>query len=462
MAEYLKQDNKGLLFKLTDFSISIKKVRCINKGVVMKTLNFKKLSFALFAAMVMVAGTIVGAAELMIKDGDRVAIAGDSITEQKIYSCYIEAYLLACSGLKDVKTFNFGCGGEHAIRFTARMETDVWSWKPTVITTCYGMNDGYYRRYEEQLAGEPHRESMKKIVDFFKTKGVKVIVGTPGVVDIDTYKVRNDTDANGYNETLAKLAEFDQEIAQKENVGFANVNGVMMSAMLKAKAALGKNYHVAGVDGVHPEANGQLAMAYAFLKAMGFDGQVAEINMDLNGQTTVSDGHKILSQKPGMVEIESTRYPFCFTGADTDPSGNVSILPFVPFQQELNRFELKVSHLSTPKAEVMWGDQKKVFSTADLEKGINLAAEFISNPFSSPFNQLLGEIRNKQTFENWMIRNFFANFQTYMPEVDKDPQLKESLDYLRTKSSRYQADLDVKAKQNLKPVKYWITVNPVK
>ena len=34
-------------------------------------------------------------ADPVVKDGDRVAIAGDSITEQKIYSRYIEAYLLS-------------------------------------------------------------------------------------------------------------------------------------------------------------------------------------------------------------------------------------------------------------------------------------------------------------------------------------------------------------------------------
>ncbi len=185
----------------------------------MKNSGFKKLLFSLVAATVITAGTIVGATEVIIKDGDKVAIIGDSITEQKLYSSYIEAYLLACSGLKDIKTFNFGCGGESALRFTVRMETDTWSWKPTVITTCYGMNDGYYRRYEEQLAGKPHRDSMKKIVDFFKSKGVKVIIGSPGVVDIDNYEVRNNTDANGYNETLAKLAELDRELAQKEMAG---------------------------------------------------------------------------------------------------------------------------------------------------------------------------------------------------------------------------------------------------
>ena len=428
----------------------------------MKSLGFKILLFSLTAVSVVIASTNAGATNVVIKDGDRVAICGDSITEQKLYSSYVEAYLIGCSGLKDVKTFQFGCGGEQAKGFTARMETDTWSWKPTVITTCYGMNDGYYRKYEEQLAGEPHRNSMKKIVDFFKSKGVKVIVGTPGVVDTDTYDLRNDTDANGYNETLAKLAEIDREIAQNANVGFANVHEAMMSAMLKAKAAIGKKYHIAGYYGVHPEANGQLVMAYAFLKAMGFDGQIAKIDMDLNGLATVSDGHKILNQKPGMVEIESSRYPFCFTGDEKDPTAIVSILPFVPFQQELNRFELKVNNLPTAKAEVVWGDQKKVFNKAELEKGINLAAEFISNPFSAAFNQFLEQVRSKQAFENWMIRNFFANFTTYMSEVDKDPKLKDSLDYMQSKLREQQNSLDVKAKECLKSVKYQIIVNPIK
>jgi len=428
----------------------------------MRKFSFKKFFFSLIVFAFISAGTMVACADLVIKDGDRVAIAGDSITEQKIYSCYIEAYLLACSGLKDIKVFQFGCGGEQAKGFAARLETDVWNWKPTVVTTCYGMNDGYYRKYEELLAGEPHRSSVKKIVDFFKSKGVRVIVGSPGIVDTYTYKGRNETGANGYNETLGKLAEFDRQIALDENVNFANVHDAMMDSMIKAKAVLGESYHVAGGDGVHPGPNGQLVMAYAFLKEMGFDGQIAKIEMDFNGQTMVSAGHKLLSQKPGVVEIESSRYPFCFTGNEKDPSGNLSILPFVPFQNDLNRFELIVRNLPTKRAEVICGNEKKVFNKDDLERGINLAAEFINNPFSLPFNQLLTELYNKQLFENWMIRNFYANFGSYMPEVNKDSKLKDALQYVRKEANRHQIELDIKVKENLRPVKYQITVNPVK
>lgn len=396
-------------------------------------------------------------AKVVVQSGDRIAICGDSITAQKIYSAYVEAYILACSGIENVKCFNFGFGGEHAKRFTERMELDVWSWKPTVVTTCYGMNDGYYRMYEDQLAGVPYRNSMAEIVDFFKSKGAKVIIGTPGVVDIGSYKIRNETDANGYNETLAKLAQFDYELAIKETTGFANIHKSMMSAMLKAKAVLGKDYQFS-LDGIHPGASGQLVMAYVFLKAMGLDGSIAKIEVDMKGQAKVSEGHTILSQKPGSVEIESIRYPFCFTGKAEDPAGNVSVLPFIPFQQDMNRFELKVNNLSKPKAEVIWGTKKKAFTKAELEKGINLAAEFIDNPFTSQFNRFIQQVRTKQGFEIWMIHSFFTNFKSYVPDADDNPKFKESLETMRKNLLKYQEKLDIELKQNLQPIKHEIVI----
>ncbi len=42
----------------------------------------------------------------------------------------------------------------------------------------------------------------------------------------------------------------------------------MIDAMAKAKLKYGKEYNVAGGDGVHPNRNGHLVMAYAFLKAL--------------------------------------------------------------------------------------------------------------------------------------------------------------------------------------------------
>ena len=68
---------------------------------------------------------VASAADPVLKAGDRVAIVGDSITEQKLYSKYVEAYLLASSGVPDVKVFQYGWSGERADGFANRLENDL-------------------------------------------------------------------------------------------------------------------------------------------------------------------------------------------------------------------------------------------------------------------------------------------------------------------------------------------------
>jgi lysophospholipase L1-like esterase len=128
---------------------------------------------------------------------------------------------------------------------------------------------------------------MDAIVKGFKSIGARALVGTPGVVDSNTYRNNPDV-AVVYNENLAELAKTAQSVAADNSEYYINLNAIMMDAMKKAKAQLGDKYHVAGGDGVHPAPNGQLVMAYAFLKGMGFDGNIATVDMDFKGKTTVS------------------------------------------------------------------------------------------------------------------------------------------------------------------------------
>ncbi len=78
---------------------------------------------------------------LLLKQGDRLAICGDSITEQKMYSRIIETYLTVCVPQLEVTIRQFGWSGEKAPGFLARMENDVLRFGPTIATTCYAMND---------------------------------------------------------------------------------------------------------------------------------------------------------------------------------------------------------------------------------------------------------------------------------------------------------------------------------
>ena len=74
--------------------------------------------------------------------------------------------------------------------------------------------------------------------------------------------------------------------------------------MQAAKAKYGPDYHVAGVDGIHPAPNGHLVMAYAFLKALGCSGEIGTFTWDArSGTATATEGHKITSTGKGIIEI---------------------------------------------------------------------------------------------------------------------------------------------------------------
>ena len=152
----------------------------------------------------------------------------------------------------------------------------------------------------------------------------------------------------------------------------------MIDVMTKAKAKYGKSYHLAGGDGVHPDRNGHLVMAYAFLKALGCSGDIGRITVDLKAnQAEATAGHKIVSCRDGVVEIESTRYPFCFYGDPAQPSATRGVIEFLPFNQDLNRLTLVVKE-PAGRCKVTWGKSSKEFSAEQLSAGVNLAAEFVT------------------------------------------------------------------------------------
>src|SRR4030095_5426646 len=120
---------------------------------------------------------------LYVKKGDRLAICGDSITEQKMYSRIMETYLTVCTPQLEVSVPQYGWSGETAPGFLARMTNDCLRFQPTLATTCYGMNDHGYRPYEDAL-GERYKEASTAIVEAFKNAGARVLHGSPGCVGL--------------------------------------------------------------------------------------------------------------------------------------------------------------------------------------------------------------------------------------------------------------------------------------
>ena len=391
-----------------------------------------------------------------LQSGDLVAICGDSITEQKIYSVDMEDYFLLCQPAPDLQAMQFGWGGERADGFSKRMANDVLSFKPAVATTCYGMNDGGYHAVDDATVAA-YRQNMEAIVKTFKDGGVRfIVIGGPGAVDSTTFK-RPSATPQVYNETLAALSKTAKEVAAANGVAFADVHGAMMDAMAKAKAKYGDAYAVGGGDGVHPGNNGHLVMAYAFLKALGCTGDIGTFTVDLKSGNALG-GHKILSASNGVVEIESTQYPFCFSGDPASPLSTTGILEFIPFNQELNRLMLVVKNAPAKKLRVTWGTESREYSAEQLASGINLAAEFLKNPFSEPFAAAEVAIRQQQEFETPAIKGLVTALPRWQVAL---PGEAEVIRQIRDDVSKLSLDFRKASRAAVVPVKHTLKIEAI-
>ena len=193
-----------------------------------------------------------------VRTGDNVAICGDSITEQKIYSVFIEDYLLMCEPVTNLKAHQFGWSGEAVPGFLKRIEPEVLPFQPSVASTLYGMNDGGYNATNPKTVAT-FREGTEAMVRKLQAGGVRlVLVGSPGAVDTEKFKTWRlaKCSPEAYNQTLVDLGEAARQAAEQAGAVFVDVHGAMVSAMVKAKAKYGQEYLIAD-DGVHPTPNGQ-------------------------------------------------------------------------------------------------------------------------------------------------------------------------------------------------------------
>ncbi len=402
---------------------------------------------------------------LLLKQDDRLAICGDSITEQKMYSRIIEDYLTMCVPQLNVTVRQYGWSGERAPGFLGRMTNDCLRFKPTIATTCYGMNDHEYTKYSDRI-GNTYLSNSTAIVESFKAHGVRVVQGSPGCVgDVPKWAQKGNT-ADDLNSNLCQLRNLGIEIAKKEDVGFADVFWPMLVAGIEAQKQYGTNYAIAGKDGVHPGWAGHTLMAFAFLRALGLNGDIGAFTVDLGkDKMTASQGHEVVSAKDGVFEVKSTRYPFCscicnvegktsypVCGEDDATKDNSirSGMSLVPFNADLNKFTLVVKNGKASNYKVTWGDQSKDFSAKELSKGINLTEQFAPTPFCEAFGKVDAAVAAEQEYETKQIKKIF-----------RGPEAKADMEAVAAQTEKERAPLAEAIKTAFVPVTWTLKIQPL-
>ena len=395
-----------------------------------------KLHLTLLACLLNLLFVIKASAAPLIRPNDRLAICGNAMTAELGYSLYIEDYLLMCQRVEGLDVSQFGWSGQTAEAFLARLDIDLSPFRPTIVTTCFGVDDGDQKATDDDTANR-FRQVQTDLVAALKKRGVRIVVlGSPKCVDSFHYH-RDPAQAAVRNKMLRARADIIKNVAAAEGVIYADVFNATMAAMVKAKEGNSERYVFDSEDGHQPSDGCKLAMAYAFLKALGCDGNIGTITMDYKTHTVKCDpGQRIVSDKDRAVIVESTRYPFIFFDPRTRSD---SVLKCIPFNEELNRYMLVVVNLPSPRVKVSWNmtpyselraHESRDFTADEIGKGINLAVEADTIPFGR-FGDVSEAIRNQQQQEQKSGMEFVKNKKR---GVEGDAKRDE---YFRTALKRF-------------------------
>lgn len=391
---------------------------------------------------------------MKLSPGTRILAAGDSVADMKDSLKYINLYMVCCSGIRDVRLFISTSANETAEDFAKRMERDTAFWKPDLVLLNYGLTDGLrnsspFVKNSDLL----YQNQLSSIVQYYKKTPSRLLLLSPISVDPLLYQKKVKGAAETANGKLKKLSCLTYDTAIREKMPYVDLYSLFGEYTAKGREKYGKAYHICGGDGRTPTAGGHLIIAYALLKKFGVSGRIADIRMNIRGKgSTVSEGHVIKSEEPGVLQISSTRYPFCFgrrtSKKNADPADIHSVLKILPFQEELNQFMLTVTGLNAPKATVSWGRFKKDFTREQLEAGINLASEFEENPFQDTFFNIAQTVQEKINFDDMLLHVFTRDqiqaqklkisgkgaeaFQTAMDELRKLHDTFENRIFART------------------------------
>jgi len=326
-------------------------------------------------------GVLPAQSSFSLKDGDRVVFYGDSITDQRLYTTFIETYVLTRFPQMKVTFVHSGVGGDRVTGGAAgpidvRLPRDVVAYKPTVMTIMLGMNDGSYRAFDQKIF-DVYASGYKHIIDTAKAAlpGIRITVIDPSPYDDVT---RPPAFEGGYNKVLVRYGEFVKELARKDDLTVADLNTPVVNALEKANQLDAETAKKLLPDRVHPGPAGHLLMAEALLKAWHAPAIVTAVEIDAAGAKVVT---AINTQVPEFAAIGG-RLAWTQNDAalpmpvDLKDTSTQLALRASDFMDALDEEPLKITGLSAARYNLkIDGESAGTFTKEELAIGINLARQ---------------------------------------------------------------------------------------
>jgi lysophospholipase L1-like esterase len=338
------------------------------------------LARALVLALAALGARGARADDFALKPHDVVVFYGDSITDQRLYTTFVETYVVTRFPELDVRFVHSGWGGDRVTGgggggIDARIDRDVLPYKPTVVTVMLGMNDAGVRPFDAALF-KTFEDGYRHLVERIQTgaPGVRLTLLEPSPFDDVTRPPKFE---GGYNEVLKRYGTFVRELAHEKGTSVADLNSSVVAFLNEAKGRDAKLAEKIIPDRVHPGPAGHLVMAAALLEAWHAPSLVSSVEIDAQKRTVVRQENAQVTDcapesKPlSWTSLESA-LPFAWEPNDPvlDLAGKCT-----PVVAALDQEVLKVTGL-TARSYVLSIDGGKIdrLPRERLAEGVNLAA----------------------------------------------------------------------------------------
>jgi len=403
------------------------------------------------------------------KDNDRVVFLGDSITQQKLYTTYIEAYTLARFPEYNLTFRNSGWGGDTAwLRkrfptdekklFAATgeildqmvteavnkgLERDVLPLKPTAVTIKFGMNDHSYQAFRPDIFNA-YKRSQEELVRTLKKNGARVALLTPQPIE----DMKKNPQEDERNQSLRKFSDGLKAIAAAEGVEYVDQFDPYMEIICKRTE--GQTKTIGEGDAVHPGPCGHTVMAWAILKDLNAPALVSSATIDTSAHW-YNFRKKVMTENCTVSNVSDKDGVLSFDRLDNAlpmpiDKRAVNALNLAKITCELNRYPVCIQGLADGEYEVLI-DGKSVtkITSAEGKACTNLAK--VATPASEQADKILALVFQK----NEVYYNRWRNVQLKNAE---DPKLAE-LD-------KQIADFEAQINELRKPVIHHFEVRAVK
>lgn len=351
-----------------------------------------------------------------LQGGERIVFFGDSITQAGQYIEYIEAFLLTRFPDETFEVINRGISSE-TLSGTSEIDhnpprpdahkrfgRDITPLRPDLLVSCFGMNDGNYHPFSEELFAK-YKSGVRRLVKRAaeEAKATPVIMTPP---PFDPYRKKtSDPDAThwgyryafiGYDDVLERYSQWLLTF-RNDGLTVADVH-TAMSRHLFERRRKKVSFYLSG-DGVHPNPTGHWLMAQTLLLTWNAPAQAGSVEIDADAKSAVKGDVTNLSVQNGIIEFTwRTGLPM-----PMDLQWDAESILVEKVAERLNRHRLKVTSLSAERYQ-LFADERMVaeVSREQLAEGVDLLG-YPGFPTVKQSQEVLTLVQRRQrlVYETW-------------------------------------------------------------